>query len=422
MNPFSPTAAPQEGPRSRGGLCAARTSGWSGAHVIGLTAGLIALACGGCSAFRYTNTSPRIERHIRATKDGPFVSQFKAAVLYPVRDILTLDPLWRTLFGDEAWNVRDGRVGDTSFCRAGALPNLTPEQAARGPSPELAPVPPISIDTVKTSGATPGFFGTDAAGRRYLVKLDHPDYPELGSAASVITSRIYSALGYYVPPMFPITLRETGHAHFDGRRAVASPLVDGVIGHFQFDWFRHRREVRGLRLVAAWLNDTDRTASNTLVSVRQGTAWYYLIDFNSSLGAWQGQPKEPWRGWRHQHGSPKLLLQWLSLGWLRPGYEIRQPMTSTAVGHFDAEFDPRTWKPQVANTAFDHLSAADARWIADRIARLKRPHLEAIVDAAMLSRPQDRAYLVDVLLARQAGILAMAGVTKTGAQSAPMVE
>ena len=371
---------------------------------------------GGCAALCHTNSVAIIEHHVRATNDGLFVSQFKAAVLYPARDMLTADPLWRLLFGDPAWNVIDGgvangRVADSSFYTERALSDLSPERVGQGPGPESAPVQPFRIDRVKSTGATAGFFGTDAQGRKFLVKLDHPHFPELGSSASIIAARIYHALGYNVPATFLVTVDGTGDERFDGRRAVASPLIPDVLGHFQYDWFRYRREVRGLRLVAAWLNDTDRTASNTLVTVRDGAARYYLIDFNSALGAWQGRPKEPRRGWRYEVGSPRLLLEILTLGLLRPGFDPDQPVFSRAVGRFDAAFDHMTWVPQIANTAFDHMTDDDRRWIIERIARLQRPQLEAIVAAAGLSDPRNRAYLVDTLLARQARVLALAEVS-----------
>ncbi|MCK4660631.1 MAG: hypothetical protein KAV82_14005 [Phycisphaerae bacterium] len=363
-------------------------------------------ACG-CAGLRYANSAPTIKRHIRTTDDSLFVSQFKAAVLYPARDILTLDPLCRTLFGDEAWNATDADLAGSSF-----ITRRDVTDTAWG----KPPVQPFRIDRVKSTGATPGFFGTDADGRKYLVKLDHPDYPELGSSVSVIASRVYHALGYNVPPTFVVDLYGTGDDRFDGRRAAASLLIPDVIGHFQFDWFRYRREIRGLRMVAAWLNDTDRTASNTLVGVRDDVARYYLIDFNSTLGAWQGQPKEPWRGWRYAVGSPARFLEVLTLGLIRPGYDPHQPLVSPAVGRLDANFDPLTWKPQVANTAFDHMTNSDRDWIVRRIARLQPEHLEAIIDAAGLSNPKDRLYMLDTLLARQACILKLVDDSPGGLQ------
>jgi hypothetical protein len=365
--------------------------------------GALFLLLGGCAGarLRETNSTPFVAAPVRATDDGRFVSHFKAIILYPARDLLTGDPLWRLLFGDEAWYCPPEGVTDSSFFTCASEAPLTPEQAAAGPDPTAAPVQPFHIDKVK-HGATHGFYATDVNGHKYLVKLDHPEYPELGSSAAAITTRIYHALGYHVPAVFPLTISGTGDARFDGRRAAASPLIDDVVGHFQFDWFRYRREVRVLRLVAAWLNDTDRTSANTLVTVQNGVGSYYLIDFNSSLGAWQGRPKEPWRGWRTVHGFAQA------------GYNPRQPVVSSAVGRFDANLVPMNWQPQLANTAFDHMTDADRRWIIGRIAQLQRSHLEAIVDAAGLSRAEDRAYLVETLLARQARILARADGASDG--------
>ncbi|MFH1111147.1 MAG: hypothetical protein V1790_18415, partial [Planctomycetota bacterium] len=146
----------------------------------------------------------------------------------------------------------------------------------------------------------------------------------------------------------------------------------------------------------AWINDSDRIGSNTLVVERDGQATYYLIDFNSCLGSWQGRPKEPWRGYRHAwyllpaapHPSP--------------------PLISPALGRLAADFDPLRWLPQAPNNAFNHMTNADAAWIIARIARLDRPHLEAIVAEAWLSNPRDADVLVETLLRRRQAIIALA--------------
>src|SRR6202035_4054897 len=46
---------------------------------------------------------------------------------------------------------------------------------------------------------TPGFQVRDSAGQRYFVKFDPPANPELSSAAEIISTRIFHALGYFVP-------------------------------------------------------------------------------------------------------------------------------------------------------------------------------------------------------------------------------
>ena len=343
---------------------------------------------------------------MRASHNRVGRSYFKSSILVPARDILTLDPLWRAIFGDEAWNADGAGVADSSFFTNRSAADLTPERVARGACGESPPQPPFAIQKVKTRGATAGFIGTDAGGRTFLFKLDHPDYPELGTSTAIIGSRILWALGYNVPPVHLVQIEGTGDRRFAGQRATATLFLDNVRGHFNFDWFRYRREMRGLRLASAWINDVDRVGTNTLVVVADGHATLHLIDFNSCLGSWQGLPKEPWRGWRHQGQFWWWLAQIGTFGLARPEPDPHQPVISPAVGRFTAEhFDPLRWRSQWYNSAFERMSPADARWMAAKISTLGRAHIQAIVAAANLSNPADAEYLVNALLDRQQTIL-----------------
>jgi hypothetical protein len=351
----------------------------------------------GCAQFRYQNTTPFVERGIRASHDEVELVMFKASILVPARDILTLDPVWRALFESEAWNLDDANVPDSSFYTNRRPEQLTPERVARGactvPPPEL----PHHVRKARSGhGKAPSFIATDACGRTFLFKLDHPDYPELGTTATIVGSRILWALGYNVPPIFLVKVTGTADERFDGKRATAALFLDDVLGHFHFDWFRYRRELRGLRLASAWINDTDRIGSNTLVVERDGRVTYYLIDFDSCLGSWQGRPKEPWRGNR--------------CAWdvLLPPPDPPPPLLSDSLGRLAADFDPLRWRPQAPNNAFNHMTDADAAWIIERIKRLERPHLEAIVAEAHLSDPKDAKILVETLLQRREAILSLA--------------
>lgn len=377
--------------------------------VAGLLLGVAVAA--GCGPLRYVNTAPVVERHIRATSDQVPMMALKAIVFYPARDYLTLDWLWRLLSGDEAWNARGDGVADGSFYTSRSPGELTPRAMARGPCTVPPPQPPICVKRVKARGATPGFVGTDAAGRSFLFKLDDPDYPELGSSAAVIGSRTLWALGYDVPPVFVMRIEGTGDERFDGRRATASLLLEGVRGHFRFDWFRCRREMRGLRMACAWINDTDRIGTNTLVIEAAGRARYVLIDFNSCLGSWNGRPKEPWRGHRHEWDLGQFVVGLLTAGLVHAPYDPDQPIVSPAVGRFDARLDPMRWRAQLPNSAFDRMTERDLRWIAAKIAGLRREHVAAIVAAGKLSDPADAVYLVETLMRRRASILQAAGMT-----------
>ena len=364
-------------------------------------------ACG-CAELRHVNTEPQITRHIRANDESNELIAFKTWVLYPGRDVLTLDWLWRRLGGDEAWNADTDFDADTSFCAARTDEDLTPERLRHGPD-VAPPQPPLRLVKKPRPGKPcTKFIAEDATGRRFLFKLDDPSYPELGSSASVIAARILWALGYHVPAVFVTRIDGTGDERLDGRRATASLWLDGTIGHFRWDWFRYRREARALRMACAWISHVDCGGRNALVAVADGRARYVLIDFDSCLGAWQGRPKEPWRGWQHEGDPAWNLVRVLSLGLRYPEPDARQPIVSPAIGRFDARFDPLAWRAQAPNTAFDHLTPADLCWIADRIRRLDRPRIAAIVAAAELTDPADADYLVETLLARRQRILDLA--------------
>ncbi|MGD8452229.1 MAG: hypothetical protein PVJ57_10460 [Phycisphaerae bacterium] len=357
---------------------------------------LLALVAGGCAGRHH-------HHHCRASHDDVPAAFFKSSILVPGRDLVTADPLWRLMFGGEA---RDDGTDGSPFHVVRTPEKLLPQRVALGactaPPPEL----PLKILKPKKGGATPGFIGEDAGGRKFLVKLDHPDYPELGSTAEVVGSRLLWALGYHVPPVYLVQISGTGDPRFDGQRATATLFIEDARGHFHFDWFRDRREVRGLRLACAWLNDTDRVGPNTLVTVTDDVVQYYLIDFNSCLGSWQGRPKEVWRGWRHQGHVGWWLAGVVTLGLVHPEPDPTQPIVSAAIGRFTADgFDARRWRPQWHNGAFKRMTAKDARWLTAQLARLDRPQIEAAVAAAELSDPRDAAYLVQTLLRRRDIIL-----------------
>jgi len=357
---------------------------------------LLAGTLTGCAPSRYQNSTAFIERDIRASQDEIETVMFKASILVPARDILTLDPLRRALRPVEAWNADGPGVRDSSFYTNRTPEELTSERVAVGPCTMAPPQPPYRIKKVqKHGGGCRGFIGTDALGRTFLFKLDNPRYPELGSTASIVGSRILWALGYNVPAIFLVSVEGTGDERFDGRRATAALFIDDVQGHFHFDWFRHRRELRGLRLASAWINDTDRIGTNTLVVVRDGRATYYLIDFNSCLGSWQGRPKKPWRG--HRHAWDPLPLP----------PTPPPPILSPALGRLAADFHPRRWRPQAPNNAFNHITPTDAAWMIAKLSQLDREHIEAIVAEANLSNPDDVQTLVDTLMQRRAAILSL---------------
>ena len=158
------------------------------------------------------------------------------------------------------------------------------------------------------TGITPKFTVKDARGHTYLLKLDPIVAPELPSSVEIICTKIFHAIGYWVPEDYlmdlessrlqiaegalfrtengykqPIQMVDVEHWLKDAPRkgdgtirVVASRFIPGrVVGQYRYygtrpddpnDVFPHerRRELRGLRVFGAWLNHDDARSLNSL--------------------------------------------------------------------------------------------------------------------------------------------------------------
>jgi hypothetical protein len=63
------------------------------------------------------------------------------------------------------------------------------------------------IVSAKSDGITPGLVIEDRQRRRYVLKFDPPDFPELASAADIISSKFFYALGYNTPENYIVHFR-----------------------------------------------------------------------------------------------------------------------------------------------------------------------------------------------------------------------
>lgn len=355
--------------------------------------------------YRTQNTAAVIDRDIDGEDNSVAWENFENWYLYPARDFLLGHWVVQARTGNRAWNIdANGEVPSGSFFENRDIAALTPEQLA-DPWPGAAPVMPLTVKKRKGNG-TPGFVGKDARGRIYHVKLDDPDYPELGTAAEAIGSRVAWAMGYHVPPAYVITIEGTGEARYDGKRATAAPSVPGEVrGHWQFEEYKYRREIRAYKVVAMWINDIDHGDNNTLLTWDGQKAIFWMIDFNSSLGSWQGRPKSPKMGWVQAWDPMWQMRMFFTFGRARPQVDPKQPILSPAVGRFDDRLDAREWRTHQENPAYNILTQEDARWMAGRIGRLSEAQLAAIVHCGRHSDPADEAYVLKTLLARRERIL-----------------
>jgi len=315
----------------------------------------------------------------------------------------------------DATNVDErGDVPTCSFYVNRDISTLTPEQIERGPCTSLEVPTPIRIKKVKDHPVKPGFFGKDAAGRTYLFKLDPPGSAELCTGAEAVATRLLWACGYHVPANRICTIEGTGDERFDGKRALASEFITGkILGSWKFRDACRRREMRALKVVAAWINCTDTCDHNTLVTWRDGRAYYYLLDFDNALGAHTYGPKAPWHGWRHRWDVEEQLwaVGTLGLSLVRKvPYRPPAPVVSEAVGRFDGRADPRRFKNAFPNYAFREMRRADAVWMARKLAQFTPAQIRAAVRAGRYSSKSDEDYLVTILLERRDAICRIYGV------------
>jgi hypothetical protein len=341
-----------------------------------------------------------------------------------------------------------GEVPDSSWFtnRLGRF-DMTVAALLRGPDQVDGPAPGAwELTGRPIAGLTPKFTIRDARGDTYMLKFDPAANPELASSVELISTQLFHAIGYHVPEDFIVTFTEDrlrvaptaqgerpraddektvagwlrGIARRpDGSfRALASRYVPGtVVGNFKFagqrpddpnDLFPHerRRELRGMRVVAAWLQHDDARAINSLDTyVEEGGRRYirhYVQDFGSTLGSGTTSAQQPRGGYEYLIERGEIGKGIVGLGlYQRPWMRIEWP-NDPSIGIIEAEvFDPATWKTEYPNPAFQQLDAADAFWAASIISRFTDTMIRAVVEEARLSNPDAAAYLADTIIKRR---------------------
>ena len=357
----------------------------------------------------------------------------------------------------EATNVNtlDEVPDSTWFTNRHGVRRLSVAELARGPNRDAGPDPRTVWTIVggKQGGLTPGFEMVDSQGVRYVIKLDPVGLPELSSAAEVIATKLFYAIGYNVPEnhiveVHPETFAidpdavvedEFGKRHRltegrlrrmlsripslgDGRiRVTASRYLPGdPIGPFRYYGTRsddpndiipheNRRELRGLRLFAAWMNHDDVRAHNTLdtwmVDGDQHYVRHHLIDFGSTFGSGTVDLQVPNLGFDYWLDLKLVRKNALGFGFHTPRYrKVDWPHFPeyASVGRFEAEaFEPKDWKPDYPNPAFVRMTDRDAFWAAKIIAAFSSDDLRAIVSTGRFSDPDQQQYFYETLRARQ---------------------
>jgi hypothetical protein len=347
-------------------------------------------------------------------------------------------------------------VPDSSwFTNRIAYRTLTDDQLLRGPnSLERLAADAWTIVAGKNTGLQPGFRAviTGAPERQlYQIEFDPPGYPQLATGAEMIGTLLYHALGYHVVENYIIELDpdrltiapEATYRDRDGRkqpftrdtlqrvlwraarnpdgtyRALASRFAPGKpVGQFRYYGTRpddpndiypheHRRELRGARVFAAWVNHDDSRANNTLDMLEGdgGTAAvrHYMFDFGSIMGSGTTGPDNARSGRGHLLDGPTAWRILRTFGLWAPAWARRHlGPYHPSVGPFTAEgFDPEDWKAEYPNTAFLNMRPDDAFWGARRVAAFTDEQLKLLVEQGRYSDPEAETQVTQALIGRR---------------------
>jgi hypothetical protein len=329
--------------------------------------------------------------------------------------------------------------------------------------PESAPDGSWIIDKGKSSGSTPGFRINVPGKGKYMVKVEALGLPERQVAATVIGEAVYYAAGYNSsceqallvrPSIFKLTpgLRSTkgnfGDEYaFDQRaldelfarsnkhdgllRISASAWIPGyILGQFRYEGTRSddpndvlahedRRELRGARVLASWIDHFDSREGNSLDTwlpdakgaapdSSPGHVVHIQIGTSAALGSvWDWDPVARRLGYSYVVDWGDMAKDFVTLGTTTRVWETTQKTAGRETfGYFNvADFDPDTWKNEYSNPAFSRMTERDAAWMARILARFTPEMVRTLAEMGRFADPANTDYLESVLEGRLAKIL-----------------
>jgi hypothetical protein len=414
--------------------------------------------------------TPEDPRHVSCAPEP-----YDAPVYWDGADNLFFRPLSETLGvvrSGEAINVNSlDEVPDSAWFtnRLGSRPMTLEElrlnacKSGELLDPEHAPDGSWIIDKGKTSGSTPGFRINVPGKGKYMVKVEATGLPERQVAASVIGEAVYYAAGYNAsceqallvrPSIFKLKpgLRAT-HGNFgdeydfdqraldellaksnkhDGLlRISASAWVPGfVLGQFRYEGTRSddpndvvphqdRRELRGARVLASWIDHFDSREGNSLDTwvtdarggppdSSPGHVLHLQIGTSAALGSvWAWDPIARRLGYAYVVDWGDMAKDFLTLGATTHVWETTQKTPGRETfGYFNvADFDPERWKNEYSNPAFGRMTERDAAWMARILARFTPEMVRSLAEMGKFADPKNTDYLESVLEGRLAKIL-----------------
>ena len=312
-----------------------------------------------------------------------------------------------------------------------------------------APQTPLSLLTVPPESGAPGISVVDATGRRFELRRDPSDRPEMCTAAAAISRRILARLGYYTAPSWVLFLRKEDFRVEPveaAQREKARDLLEGFLGggpppdgdRFRVsatrwpigkdlgptrpfgvrrdnpnDHVAHedRRTLRAFAAFFAWLGISQRGAGllrdTYLGDADSGHVVHVIVDLGDALGA--GAVVRPLVAMpddsdlSHRDGWESLA----SFGVVLPKV-VPTDRRWTSLGAFEPRLTPADFIVRLPFEPIFRALGSDVYWAAKKIADVEPAAFQDAISAGYLSDPSARARLADVLSARRVGVLAWA--------------
>ncbi len=328
--------------------------------------------------------------------------------------------------------------------------SLSVDDITKGPNTMGGPAPGRwTVIRGKTAGVAPGFTVRDSKGEVWFLSFDGRDNPIAPTAAAMVSTKLFWALGYNQVETYLTTLKPediaiddaaTIRAHGERRRltrgdidevldraaknedgayrVIAGRAVPGrPVGGFRYYGTRpddpndvvpheHRRELRALQVFGAWTNLVDMKAGNTLDAVTtengRGLVRHYLQDVGSTFGTGALAPRDGDEGHEYLYEPGPMVARLLTFGlYIRP-WQTLDYQEHPQIGKFDGDhFEPEDWKPRVPVAALRHARTDDTLWAALRVMAFTDDHIRAAVKTGGYTDPAAEALLANILIKRR---------------------
>jgi hypothetical protein len=428
--------------------------------------GVLALLCGCGGSERFPLRDP-LWKDPDQRMFSPAPEEYESPFAWDGADQLVFRPIARFFAVDPAGRAIDvnayDEVPDSSWFenRIGRAP-MTDAELISGPCGEhelSAHMEPGSwiIDKGKTNGANPGFRVDMEGVGKFMLKADPAGEPERATGATAIAARIYHAAGYFAPcdsvvyfdpkvlsltPGLTVTDNTgvtkpfdqralgkvlAGASHRDGlvRMGASRWLPGKPLGPYRYEGTRDddpndvvdhedRRELRGARLLAAWLNHFDTREQNTMdvfmpengsPHSERGYVRHYILDLGDCFGSvWESDRISRRLGHAYYMDFPYMAEDFVTFGAIERPWD-RARKDAGIFNYFSArDFDPEVWRGGYPNPAFVRMSEGDAAWMARIIARFSDELIAAAVSVGRYDA-KSSDYLTRTLITRRDRIL-----------------